>query len=278
VQPFAHGGGDIGQLQQSRSTLRGLLRDYRDKAGHYIKNLRDDLASTAKALQQLTETLQQSDSDHESRLRTSIAQLREVSRTPRCGEAGPIVLAAAGSIEDSVQSLRNQHELTIAQFQIEIRMLHKRIDDLERASMLENLNTLLTPADIEDHIREAGERAFSLTLLKVNGFEMAERLFSPAVALEMAGAFHKRLRNGLPPDAAIARWRSSAFVIMMNLSKAESIGRAKWIADNLSGVYSCLKDGKTVRPSLTVAVAVVDRSPGEPASKVLTRVAEFLGE
>jgi hypothetical protein len=65
---------------------------------------------------------------------------------------------------------------------------------------------------------------------------------------------------------------------MMNLSKAESIGRAKWIADNLSGVYSCLKDGKTVRPSLTVSVAVVERSPGEPASKVLARLAEFLGE
>ena len=31
-------------LSDSRATLRGLLRDYRDKAGQFVANLRDELA------------------------------------------------------------------------------------------------------------------------------------------------------------------------------------------------------------------------------------------
>jgi GGDEF domain-containing protein len=268
--------GEMEGLLESRATLRGLLRDYREKAARYIGDLRNDLANSAKALQQLTESLQQSDCDHESSLGISLARLREISRAPECGLAGPAVLAAAGAIEQSVDTLRQQHQLTIAQFLVEIRMLHKRIDALERASMLDSVNKLLTRTEMEDRIREAGTQAFTLVLARVNGFQAAARLFSPAVASELAAAFSKRLHNGLPPDAAVARWHNEEFVVMTTLNKAEAIARAKWIADNLSGAYACLKDGKTVRPLLTVTVAVVERIPGDSAGKVLARVAEFL--
>src|ERR1035438_450620 len=37
-------------LSESRATLRGLLREYRDKSTAYLANMRDELATTARTL------------------------------------------------------------------------------------------------------------------------------------------------------------------------------------------------------------------------------------
>jgi hypothetical protein len=53
-------------ISQSRSCLRGLLRDFRDKARHYINQLRGELSRTAQALERLVDSMSQHDADHES--------------------------------------------------------------------------------------------------------------------------------------------------------------------------------------------------------------------
>src|SRR5581483_5058382 len=60
--------GEEDPLRESRATLRGLLRDYRDKAADYLAKLRDELAGTARALQEIMESMSQADGDHENQL------------------------------------------------------------------------------------------------------------------------------------------------------------------------------------------------------------------
>src|SRR6185312_16096149 len=118
-------------LLESRSTLRNILRDYRDKGALYLTTLRDELAGTARALEEILDSLSQSDGDHEARLRATVQQLRQVAGGPESAKLGDTLRGASTSIEQSVEQMRKQHQVTVSQFQIEIRMLHKRIDTLE---------------------------------------------------------------------------------------------------------------------------------------------------
>jgi len=261
-------------LEESRATLRSLLRDFRDKAAHYLNTLREELAGTARALEEILDSLSQADGDHETRVRASLCTLREISASPAGRAVRTAVQAAADTIEESVEQIRRQHQLTISQFQIEIRMLHKRIDALEASASLDLLTQLLNRREIEERIRSAPLES-CLLLLRVNGFRLAEVHFRADVAAELAAAFTKRLRNSIPPGATIGRWSHEEFAAILNVSQSEANSTAKWVAEHLSGSYACLLAGKTVRPSLQISVATVE-TQGNTPDRLIERVKAFL--
>ena len=255
-------------IEESRATLRALLRAYRDKAGEYLNRLREELSNSVKALQETLETLCQADDDHEKRLKEAVIRLRAIGGTPEAAAVAPMLLAAVEILEKNLEDLRKQHQLTVAQFLSEIRVLHGRIDTLEAAASVDSLTQLLRRGEMEDRIRKTAAGSFCLLLIHVNGMQV------PALAAELAGALSKRLRNCLPADAAVGRWGESEFIAMLPMNKAETMARAKWVAEHLSGVYACVHEGKTARPALQVDVAAVD-SEDEVPERTLERVETF---
>jgi GGDEF domain-containing protein len=273
--------GELGSAQpealvESRSTLRALLRDYRDQAAKYLATLREELAGTARALQVILDSLAQTDSDHELRLRTELGRLREISGSLEESAARSAILAAADSIERSIEQIRQQHRLTVSQFLVEIRMLHKRIDLLETAASLDDLTKLFKRDEIERQIGSAPGGKLCLLLVRASGFRQAEQQFHREVAVGLAAAFSKRLRNSLPPGATIGRWSEEGFIAMLSMETPEAMASAKRVADHLSGSYACLERGKTVHPSLQASVVVVEQQPGDPPERTLQQVQEFL--
>jgi len=273
--------GELGSAQpealvESRSTLRALLRDYRDQAAKYLATLREELAGTARALQVILDSLAQTDSDHELRLRTELGRLREISGSLEESAARSAILAAADSIERSIEQIRQQHRLTVSQFLVEIRMLHKRIDLLETAASLDDLTKLFKRDEIERQIGSAPGGKLCLPLVRASGFRQAEQQFHREVAVGLAAAFSKRLRNSLPPGATIGRWSEEGFIAMLSMETPEAMASAKRVADHLSGSYACLERGKTVHPSLQASVVVVEQQPGDPPERTLQQVQEFL--
>ena len=271
-------GDDANILAESRATLRGLLRDYRDKAAKFIAGLRDELATSAQALEKILLSFAQADGDSEAKLHAALRGLRATAASPACAGARVAVSSAADSIEQGVEQMRQQHQLAAAQFQAEIQLLHKRIDQLETAAKIDDLSKLFSRAEIEERIGGAAGQAYGLLLMRVSGLRAAEVQFNAAVAAELSGAFGRRLRNCLPASAVIGRWGGEQFIAMLSLPKRELLAASKGISENLSGAYSCLKDGKTVRPSIHVSVAVLDSEAAEAADRTFARVREFFSK
>jgi GGDEF domain-containing protein len=270
------GSGSPQVLADSRATLRGLLRDYRDKATEYLANLRDELAGTARSLEEVLDSLGQADGDHETNLRAAIGKLRQVAATPGHATLGSIVSATADSIENSLEQLRKQHQLTTSQFLVEIRMLHKRIDTLESAVSVDEVTRLATREDLTLRIASTPAGQYCLLLVCARGLRRAEVQFGKEVGAELCAAFAKRLRNSLPMSAVIGRWGAEEFVAILTVNKSEAVASAKWITEHLSGAYACLKGGKTVHPVVQPTVGVVETAAKDDAERIVDRIGAFL--
>jgi GGDEF domain-containing protein/ElaB/YqjD/DUF883 family membrane-anchored ribosome-binding protein len=256
--------------------LRGLLRDYRDKAATYLCNLRDELSGTARTLEEILDSLGQVDGDHESKLRAALGKLRQVAAAPGNAALGTVISTAADSIEQSLEQVRKQHQLTTSQFLVEIRMLHKRIDDLEAAASIDEIARFATREELADRIRTTPAGQYCLLLVAARGLRRAEVQFGKEVGVALGGAFAKRLRKSLPTSAVIARWGHEEFAAMMTARKAEALASAKWINEHLSGDYACLHSGKNVRPVLQLTVGVVDTSAQDTPERIIDRIGVFL--
>lgn len=261
-------------LNESRATFRNLLRDYRERASRHLNGMREELANATRALEEIMESLSRAGDESEVGLRKSLQRLREASRFSDVQSLRALALGAADAIESNFEEMRKRHELTISQFQAEIRVLHQRIDRMERAASIDAMTELMRRGEIEQRVAQ-GIPGSCLLTIKTGGFHLAATKFCPEVAAELAGAFSKRLRNCLPAGSEIGRWSDDGFVAIVQVPKSEAVKTAKWISEHLSGAYACLLDGKTVRPSLQVSVAVLDPS-SETANKSLARIGEFL--
>jgi len=268
--------GDQEAINGSVSTLRGLLRDYHDKSAAYLGSIRDELAGTARTLEEILESLGQTDGDHEKTLRTALGKLREIAKAPGNAAVGVAITAAADSIETSLEQVRKQHQLTTSQFLVEIRMLHKRIDTLESAAAVDEITRCATRDDLIGVIRTATSGQYCLLLIGVRGLLRAEVQFGKMVGNELAGAFAKRLRSSMHASAVLGRWGAEEFVVILTGPKSEALASGKWITENLSGPYSCIHEGKSIRPALQLNVGVVDTSARETPERILERVGAFL--
>ena len=188
--------GGTRELEESRATLRALLRDYRDKTSQYLNILRGDLNAAALALAEILESLGDTDGEQGDQLREALRTLREPPGDD-CDSIRDTVSLAAKTVENCLAAVRKRHQLSVSQLMIEIRMLHKRIDALESAASVDMLTHLFPRQEMEERIRE-GHAPCRLLLVRAGGILTAASQFGCAVAEELTGAVIRRLRNALP--------------------------------------------------------------------------------
>jgi len=265
-------------LVESRATLRGLLRDYRDRAAQYIAGLRDQLSSTAKTLQEMIEGLSQCDSDHTTKMRSALVRLREVAHSPEGSLVRAALMPLANAMEQSLEQMRKQHQFTVSQFQTELRMLHSRIDSLETAAAIDEATKFSNRRFITEYLGSVSPGAASFLVLRLRGLGQARARFGPAVADDLAATFGRRLRNTLPKDSVVGRWGEQDFLAVLPAGKpgADPLPIQR-VAEHLSTPYACMLGGKVVRITLEVNAEFLTVPAGSSAEQILARVADAFG-
>jgi len=166
--------------------------------------------------------------------------------------------------------------LTVSQFQVEIRILHKRIDTLEAAASLDHLTPFCNREETEQRIKAAVPGEYCLLLVTARGLRRAEMQFGPPVSEELAGAFTRRLRNSLPPTAVLGRWGTEELIAIVQMKKTEALASGTGSPNIFPEPTSACRARKPVRPALQLNVGVVDTAAGETPAQILERVGVFL--
>jgi GGDEF domain-containing protein len=264
----------VQELATTRSALRGELRDYRDRAAVVLSGLRRDLSEKVEALQAIVEAMASADGDHEERLETAIVGLRKLADTEAAAPVRTPLLDAFRQIEASIEELKRQNSLTVGQFMVEIKTLHKRIETLEMAARKDVLSGLLSRVEMEAQISAAIDRrqAFSLLLLRISNLPLIQRQFGTGVRGDVLGAFAKRMRGGLPDQAVVGRWSEDRFLAMLDIGKSDAIAVAKRLNQHVAGIYVCMENGKPQRPSLLVNMSVIDHLAGGRYESLIARI------
>jgi GGDEF domain-containing protein len=262
-------------LTESRSTLRGLLRDYRDRASTYLCGLRNQLSSTAQALREMVDGLAQCDTDHHGKTGAALVRLREIAGSPEGVPVRAPMEAAVSAVEQSLEQMRRQHRFTIAQMQTEIRLLHNRIDSLEAAASTDEASQMSNRRFLAEYLRATSAEGACFLILKMRGLAEARVRFGVGIADEVLATFGRRLRNTVPKEGVIGRWGEQDFLAIVPAAAKPSDGAIiKQFAGHLSMPYACMIEGKVVRVPMVVTAECMAFPPGTPADQIHSRVTE----
>lgn len=253
-------------LPDSRSTLRGLLRDYRDKAAQFLGKLRQQLESTVKALQETVESLAQSDGDHSARLRDTLKRVREAAATPQGAPLRALLTAAVESIEGDLAQMRRDQQFMMAQLQTEVRILHQRVESLQNAAAVDQASKFSSRRFIEEYAESLPPSGFMVLILKAHGLAQTRAKYGASVADELVATFARRMRNCVPRDAVIGRWNEQDFLAVLPMTRNGEKTDPQAVSDHLSMPYACMMAGKVVRIPLEVSVEILPVSEGPPGT------------
>ncbi len=264
----------VATLPDYRVAVRNLLAAYHDRVTDYVAELKEDRTRTQRALEDLAASLAQADDDHDGRIRTTVDTPRTISRSPDGKNLRDVLRVAADAIERSVEQIRTQHQITIAQFTREIRALERQLDPSQAERGLGSWSRVFDQPQIEEVIRSAKLGESWLCILRVKGLRLAASIYGADVAVQLAGAFVVRLRNLLPTQTAIARWAEEEYLALIprSASSGSVSSTVNRITEKIPGPYACAYEDGVVHPAISLNVCMLNDTTCGSADLLLEQV------
>lgn len=267
--------GGLVVLEESRSFLRCVLREYRDESAAYLAQLRQELSATAGTLRDVSCSLAEADAKCGTHFHAGLAELGRLASDPSAGSCTAVVREAAAELEDGFAEMHRHHQLIVSQLHTEIRLLNKRMEALTGAN-LDDLSKLMPRDEIEDRIAVASAGTFCCLTMKANGLIRAQDEHGSHVFKDLLIAFTRRMRNILPVDTPAGRWNEDGFVAIVFAGPPYARELAEVLRRRLSGPYICRSGAKTVIISLRTLVSVVEAGAQTRCERILEAVNHLL--
>ncbi|HVO98323.1 MAG TPA: diguanylate cyclase [Bryobacteraceae bacterium] len=257
------------QLRDVQSSLRGELRDYRERNAEVLKKIHQELENAAAAMMIFADTVAANGTNHEHEVNAQLRRLESTSHGTHIEEMRAGIGAAIENIQSSIQQMQRGNQLIVSQLQDEIRILHQQIDAERKALCTDRASGAWNRQKMEQHIDNllGQNQPFCLLLVWVRNYKRLESQFSRNVLENTLKALFTRLAAIAGHEAVIGRWREDQFVAVLDLIPGHAISLTAEVNRKLSGGYSVQENGLAQKVAVQAVAGVVDRLRGVDGGK-----------
>lgn len=273
--------GELDTLLESRSNLRGELREYQDKSAKCIKRLREELVSTSAALRDLVGAITATSDEVEDGLQNELRKLKTLSRCQDIAAMRQGLEGVANSIGTYIEDLRKSNQMVITQLRDEIRTLQSRIEKIQRRPTQASDPDEGLSADrrqVETLVRQycAQSTCFCTILLWLSNWPSVLREGGEKQAGQVVEAFVRRLAGEIGTNGAIRRCAEDEFAAVLPVAKAEGMELVKDLSAKLNGSYVSMEDGYAHSYPLEVRIAVVENRSDQSMPELMARISSCM--
>jgi len=267
---------DIGAAQtlpSLRSTVRNILRDYKERAEQYLTDLRGRLEEHTAALQTVLGALAADSDDQERKLHREMERLGEVAAIDNLIELRARVLELKRSMEACVAEIEKHNRITLAELTSEIRALQKQVDSLTLpASKASTAFGLRERVEAE---MTAGN-AFLLLFVRVRNLESLRSRFGPELTGRVVQCALKRLANLPARDIAVGCWQEGILCALVPNCEGSAVDLAREANNRLAGKYVFTQLDRVIEIAAQIVTVTMDRPRDDTPERTAARIKDTL--
>jgi len=267
-------------MRSVQASLRGELRDYQERTSARVARLRCDLAATVKAMENFASGMTASGDDHETQIQNELSHLDRLAESDSLAEMRRGIRIAAAEIAASLERMRREHRMVIAQLQDEIRVLHQEGQRQARAGGAES--GVLTREKMDQKIAWLlGEnQPFCLLFVSLRNLGWLERRYSRGILDGAVKALLRRVQGVVGADAIFGRWAPQTFAIMLDAPADGATALTREVTCQLADAYSVQENGIAHEVKIEVTAGALERGSEDEAafSKKLSQLSAALDQ
>lgn len=271
--------GSAGQLRSIQSSVRGELREYRDRSAEQLQKMRKEIENATAAMTVFAETVSSNGENHEQEVISQLQSLESSSQSSNLAEIRTGVSATILGIQSSVQQIKRSNQLVVAQLQDEIRVLHLQIEQERKALFTDRASGAWNRQKIDIHLDNLlrQNQPFSLLLVWIRNLKRVESQYSRTVVEGTLAAMISRFATITPDEAVIGRWSEDQFVAVLDMPPGHAIPLSAEASRKLSGGYAIQENGLSQKLTLQVTAGVIDRSANSDAATFRQKLDQLAG-
>ena len=249
---------------QLRASLRGELREYRDRSVVHLGRLRADVRCAGEALQVFVESVSSVDSDHEKELKVVLKGLDSIANSSDLEKLQEGIRGASKSIAGSMEALQRKHQLAIGLMRDEIRLLHAQIHFAQNAQHLDRATGVWNRQKLNEQVSDliTQDQPFCVLLVCVRNLDRLGHSFSHNAIEASVKALLQRFGAMLEDGPMIGRWDERNFAALLRGAPGAAIQVSRLTAKKLSGEYSVQENGLLHSVNLQVVTGVIEHPAG----------------
>jgi hypothetical protein len=259
-------------LPSLRSSVRNVLRDYKEKAEEYLGDLRGKLEEHASALQTVLGAMTADSADQEKKFRAEMKRLGDLATVNSLVEMRTGVLDMKGRLEVCIDELEKRNRVTVAQLTSEIHALQRQVDQLKAPASAASVTGVRERVEAET----AAGNPFLLLFARIRNLEYIRTRFGPELTTQVIRCAIKRLNNLPNKNMTVGCWQEGVLCVVISGTGSSGVALAREANNRLSGKYVFTELDRVIEIPAQIVTTSLERPGEEPPDKTASRIAGVL--